>query len=166
MAVAREICLRQLAVRARSRAELTGTLRRRGVADDVAEAVLDRLTAVGLINDDAFAAAVVSSARENRSLARRSLAAELRRWGVDDDVATAALAEVGTADEEAAARDLVARRLRAMGGLERHVRMRRLVAMLGRKGYPTDLAVRVVSESLGPADDGDSLDDEGRFPLG
>ena len=166
VAVAREICLRQLAVRARSRAELTGTLRRRGVADGVAEAVLDRLTEVGLIDDDAFAAAVVSSARENRGLARRGLAAELRRRGVDDDAATAALAEVDPADEEAAARDLVARRLRAMDGLERHVRMRRLVAMLGRKSYPMDLAVRVVSESLGPADDGDSLGDDGRHPLG
>jgi regulatory protein len=73
---------------------------------------------------------------------------------------------VDPADEEAAARDLVARRLRAMDGLERHVRMRRLVAMLGRKSYPMDLAVRVVSESLGPADDGDSLGDDGRHPLG
>jgi regulatory protein len=163
VAVAREICLRQLAVRARSRAELTAALRRRGVADDVAEAVLDRLTAVGLIDDDAFAAAVVSSAYENRGLARRGLAVELRRRGIDDDVATAALASVDGAAEETAARDLVARRLRGMSGLEPHVRLRRLVAMLGRKGYPTDLAVRVVTQVLegcGLADDdlpGDDL---------
>ncbi|MDT3443097.1 MULTISPECIES: recombination regulator RecX [unclassified Pseudofrankia] len=154
--VAREICLRQLAVRARSRAELAGTLRRRGVADDVAEAVLDRLTAVGLIDDDAFATAVVSSARENRGLARRGLAVELRRRGVDDDVAAAALADVGGADEEATARELVARRLRTMAGLDRQVQLRRLVAMLGRKGYPTELAVRVVTELLGSESD---LDD-------
>ncbi|ONH31283.1 recombination regulator RecX [Pseudofrankia asymbiotica] len=154
--VAREICLRQLAVRARSRAELAGTLRRRGVADDVAEAVLERLTAVGLIDDDAFATAVVSSARENRGLARRGLAVELRRRGVDDDVAAAALADVGGADEEATARELVARRLRTMAGLDRQVQLRRLVAMLGRKGYPTELAVRVVTELLGSERD---LDD-------
>jgi regulatory protein len=162
MAAAREICLRQLAVRARSRAELAATLRRRGVTDDVAEAVLDRLTAVGLIDDDAFAAAVVSSAYENRGLARRGLAVELRRRGVDDEVATTALASVDGAAEETAARDLVARRLRGMGGLEPRVQLRRLVAMLGRKGYPTDLAVRVVTEALrtaGGADTEEILDD-------
>jgi regulatory protein len=123
----------------------------------VAEAVLDRLTAVGLIDDDAFAATVVSSAQQNRGLARRGLAAELRRRGVDDEVATGALAGVDAAHEETAARDLVTRRLRGMGGLERHVRMRRLVAMLGRKGYSTDLAVRVVTELLGPADGEDDV---------
>jgi regulatory protein len=149
---AREICLRLLAVRARSRAELATALRRRGVADEVAEAVLDRLAAVGLVDDDAFAAAVISSARDNRGLARRGLAAELRRRGVDDEVATAALRTVDDAGEESVARELVTRRLRSMGGLDRPVRMRRLVAMLGRKGYPTDLAVRVVAGVLGPDD--------------
>jgi regulatory protein len=121
------------------------------VADDVAEAVLDRLTEVGLVDDDAFATAVVSSARENRGLARRGLAVELRRRGVDDDVAAAALADVGGADEEAVARELVTRRLRTMTGLDRQVQLRRLVAMLGRKGYPTELAVRVVTELVSSA---------------
>jgi regulatory protein len=151
-AAAREICLRQLTARPRSRTELTGTLRRRGVTDDVAEAVLDRLAAVGLIDDDAFAAAFVASARENRGLSRRGLAVELRRRGVDDDVATAALTGMDGEAEEAAARELAVRRQRGMAGLERQVRVRRLVAMLGRKGYPTDLAVRVVTEVVGAAD--------------
>jgi regulatory protein len=163
VAAAREICLRQLAVRARSRAELAATLRRRHVDDVVAEAVLDRLTEVGLIDDDAFAAAVVSSARDNRGLARRGLAAELRRRGVDAEVASSALAVVDHAEEESAARDLVGRRLRAMTGLDDQVRRRRLVGMLGRKGYPTDLAVRVVTEALGAGDD-DGFDGEVGYP--
>jgi len=78
-------------------------------------------------------------------------------------VAVAALAEVDGEGEEATARELVARRLRTMDGLERHVRMRRLVAMLGRKGYSTELAVRVVTELVGPDDDlGGGLEDEPR----
>ena len=148
---AREICLRQLETRARSRAELAAKLRSKGVADEVAETALDRLAAVGLIDDDAFAAAVISSARDNRGLARRGLAAELRRRGVDEEVASSALGDLDAAAEESVARDLVSRRLRSMNGLERQVQLRRLVAMLGRKGYPTDLAVRVVTEALGPA---------------
>ncbi|MBL7501330.1 regulatory protein RecX [Frankia sp. CNm7] len=160
--VAREICLRQLTVRARSRAELAATLRRRGVADDVAQETLDRLTAVGLIDDDAFAAAVISSGRENKGLARQGLAAELRRRGVDDEVAASALAGL-SGDEEATARALAARRLRTMDGLERRVQLRRLVAMLGRKGYSTDLAVRVVTDLLGPG--GDEAGDEAEADL-
>lgn len=151
--VAREICLRQLAARPRSRHELAGTLRRRGVADDVAEHVLDRLTAVGLIDDDAFAAALVASARQNRGLARRGLEAELRRRGVDPEVATGALTGLDEADDEAAARELAERRLGTMAGLPTETRMRRCVAFLGRRGYPMELAVRVVSELLDVSDE-------------
>ncbi|EIV96008.1 recombination regulator RecX [Frankia sp. QA3] len=154
--VAREICLRQLATRARSRAELATTLRRRGVADDVAATVLDRLTAVGLVDDGAFAAAFVSSARAQRGLGRQALAAELRRRGVQPDVVEAATAVVAVEDEEETARDLVRRRLRSMERLPEQARARRLLAMLMRRGYPAELAIRVVREQAGAgADEGD-----------
>lgn len=55
LAVAREIALRQLTVRARSRAELAKALARSGVPDETGEQVLDRLAEVGLIDDTAFA---------------------------------------------------------------------------------------------------------------
>lgn len=165
VSTAREICLHQLSVRARSRSELAATMARRGVEPDVAAEVLDRLTAVGLIDDDAFAAAVVSSGRENRGLARRGLAVELHRRGVDPEAAAAALQVVDADDEEAAARDLVARRLRGMAGLAPEVRARRCVAMLGRKGYPTELAVRVVRELVGDDEEDDEHLDEERMDL-
>ncbi|MCK9876236.1 recombination regulator RecX [Frankia sp. Ag45/Mut15] len=152
VAVAREICLRQLATRARSRAELATTLRRRGVVDDVAETVLDRLTAVGLVDDSAFAAAYVSSARTHRGLGRQALAAELRRRGVDADVVQVATEAVGDAEEEDVARDLVRRRSAAMRGLPAPVRARRLLALLARRGYSAQLASRVVREELAAAD--------------
>ncbi|SNQ49066.1 Regulatory protein RecX [Frankia canadensis] len=153
--VAREICLHQLAARARSRAELATTLRRRGVADEVAEVVLDRLTAVGLVDDSAFAAAFVSSARAQRGLGRQALAAELRRRGVQPKVVEEATAVVEESDEEETARDLVRRRLASMGRLPVEVRARRLVAMLARRGYSIELAVRVVYELVGATDDGE-----------
>jgi regulatory protein len=42
----------------------------------------------------------------------------------------------------------VTRRARSSAGLPTPVRMRRLVAMLNRKGYSGELAVRVVREVL------------------
>jgi regulatory protein len=158
--IAREICLRQLTARARSRAELAATLRSRGVADDVAVVVLDRLTAVGLVDDSALAAAYVSSARAQRGLGRQALAAELRRRGVHQEVVEAATAVVADSDEEEAARELVRRRLPSMARLPAQARTRRLVAMLARRGYSAELSSRVVRELADRSQgDDDELDD-------
>ncbi|MGY2060436.1 regulatory protein RecX, partial [Nocardia gipuzkoensis] len=54
-AQAKDVCLRLLTDRARSRAELANKLADKGFRADVAERVLNRLTEVGLINDAAFA---------------------------------------------------------------------------------------------------------------
>jgi regulatory protein len=149
--VAREICLRQLAVRPRTRAELATALRRRGIAAEVAAEVLDRYDEVGMIDDVAFARAWVSSRHHGRGLARRALAAELRQRGVDSDAAGRALAQLDDETEDATARDLVARRLRTSSGPPEAV-FRRLVAMLARKGYPPGIAVRAVRDAMAAAE--------------
>ncbi|HEY8533199.1 MAG TPA: regulatory protein RecX [Micromonospora sp.] len=144
---AREICLRQLAVRPRTRAELAAALARRGIAHEVAERVLDRYGEVGMIDDAAFARAWVSSRHHGRGLARRALARELRQRGVDDAIVEAALSEVDEETEAATARELVDRKLRSMSGTP-DVLFRRLVGMLARKGYAPALAIGVVKEAL------------------
>jgi regulatory protein len=145
---AREICLRQLAVRPRTRAELATELRRRGVDDEVAREVLDRYDDVGMIDDEAFARAWVTSRHHGKGLARRALAGELRRKGVDAEAVGEALEELDPATEEATARALVARRLRIERTAAPDAVFRRLVGMLARKGYPAGLAIRVVKEAL------------------
>lgn len=146
--VARDICLGQLAVRPRTRAELAETLRRRGIADEVAREVLDRYDDVGLIDDRAFARAWVTSRHHGRGLARRALAGELRRKGLDAGTVGEALGELDPSTEEETARALVARRLRGEQSGAPAAMFRRLVGVLARKGYPPDLAVRVVKEAL------------------
>nr|MDT0666074.1 regulatory protein RecX [Micromonospora sp. DSM 115978] len=140
-------------VRARSRAELATVLARRGVEPEVAASVLDRLSEVGLIDDKAFAVAVVATGRANRGLARRALAADLRRRGVDEESSAAALAAVAPEDELASARELVSRRLRTVRGQPQQVQVRRLTGMLARKGYPAGLVSRVVAEALADSED-------------
>jgi len=172
--LAREICLRQLAVRPRTRAELATALRRRGIDDDVAAEVLDRYDEVGMIDDEAFARAWVTSRHHSRGLARRALAGELRRKGVDSEAVGDALDELDPQTEEETARALVARRLRVERTGTPEARFRRLVGMLARKGYPAGLAVRVVKEALAADEesaefaggiDSDALAD-GMEPLG
>jgi regulatory protein len=146
--VARLICLRLLAAAPRTQAELATALRRRGVPEDAAQAVLSRFAEVKLIDDATFARAWVESRHHGRGLAGRALRDELRRKGVGSDDIASALAELNPGQELATARELVARRLPGTRGQPGPARMRRLVGLLARKGYPAGLAYRVVREAL------------------
>jgi regulatory protein len=145
---AREICLRLLAVRPRTRTELATALRQRGVGDEVAAEVLQRYGEVGIIDDTAFARAWVSSRHHGRGLARRALAAELRQKGVDSETVGVALEELDPGTEAATARALVDRKLRTERGPASEALLRRLVGMLARKGYAPGLAIRIVRDAL------------------
>jgi regulatory protein len=146
--VARAIALRLLERQPRTRAELERAMARRDVPEDVAAAILDRFAEVGLIDDAAFAQAWVDSRHRGRGLARRALSAELRRRGVDDATVRAAVATVSADDEQTAARALVERKLRTMTNVPYDAKLRRLVGMLGRKGFSQGLAMKVVREAL------------------
>ncbi|MBI3216640.1 MAG: recombination regulator RecX [Mycobacterium sp.] len=147
---ARALCLRLLTVRARTRAELAEQLAKRGYPEDVSAAVLARLTDVGLVDDADFAEQWVRSRRLNAGKGKRALAAELRTKGVDGEVISAALAGIDATAERQCAEDLVRaklRRERLADGDEPKV-MRRLVAMLARRGYSQGLAFDVVNGEL------------------
>ena len=150
-AVARKILLDQLTGQARSRKELSDKLSSRNVPDDVATRLLDRFEEVGLVDDQAFARSWVASRQPGRGLARRALAQELRRKGIADDVAREALEEIDPADEEAAARALVRKKLRSLSSVDDVTATRRLVGLLARKGYGSGLAFAVVRDELGQA---------------
>jgi regulatory protein len=159
--VVRTIVLTALTAAPRSRAQLEAKLAAKDAPPDVVAEVLDRFEEVGLVNDAEFARALVRSKQASRGLAGRALRQELRRSGVDDEIAAEALAAIDPGAELDAARALVAKRLAATRGLPTAKRMSRLVGMLARKGYPGSLALQVVREGL--ADEGVREDVE---PLG
>jgi regulatory protein len=150
--VARKILLDALTGQARSRRELADKLAKKLVPVEVAERLLDRFEEVGLIDDEAFARLWVSHRQPGKGLARRALAQELRRKGVDDEVAREVLDEVDPADEEEAARRLVRRKLRSLSRVDDLTATRRLVAMLARKGYGSGMAYAVVRDELSAAE--------------
>jgi regulatory protein len=147
-AIARQICLRMLTVAPRTQAQLATALRRRGVPEEAATAVLARFAEVKLIDDATFARAWVESRHHGRGLAGRALGAELRQRGVAQEDIQAALGELDPEQEIATARELVARRLAGTAGMPVPARMRRLTGVLARKGYSPGLAYRVVREAL------------------
>ncbi|HYO19599.1 MAG TPA: regulatory protein RecX [Dermatophilaceae bacterium] len=149
--VARQIVLRQLAMAPRSRAELMQKLRQRDCPAEVAATVLDRMTEVGLIDDQAYAQMLVRSLQSGRGLARRALARELRTKGIEDHLAEQALATISDEDERDRARALVDKKLRAMHGLGIDVQTRRLAGMLGRKGYSSGVTCAIIREAIADA---------------
>lgn len=159
--VARTILLDQLTGRARSRKELSDKLRSKDVPEDLATRLLDRFEEVGLVDDEAFARSWVAGRQSAKGLARRALAQELRRKGVDDEVAREALDELEPEQEEQAARTLVRKKLRSLSRVDDVTATRRLVGMLARKGYGSGMAFAVVRDELSragredPTDDGD-----------
>ncbi|KIA60303.1 recombination regulator RecX [Nocardia vulneris] len=149
---AKEACLRLLAVRARSRAELAQRLAAKGYTADVTDRALDRLTEVGLIDDAAFAEQWVHSRHTFSGKGKQALAQELRRKGVDPADAAPALDAITDDDEESRARDLVRRKLRTLPTtLDREKALRRLVGMLARRGYNQSTAFAVVKSELAEA---------------
>ena len=168
-ATARGLCLRALTGAPKTRQQLADLLADRDIPDEAADAVLDRFTEVGLIDDAAFARAWVSSRSAGRGLARRALSAELRAKGVDPEVAADAVEAVDDDDERASARRLVDRKVVAMRRLDRVTATRRLMGMLARKGYSGGLAAAVVREALDADGAGvdaefDALDEDALLP--
>lgn len=154
---AREICLRQLSYSARSRAQLAASMRRRGIDDAIADSVLSRFQAVGLIDDEAFAAAWVDSRHRGRGIGPRKIAHELRNRGVDQRLTAETLRTITPAEERATARALLDRHLSGTRGRPAPSRARRLIGILARKGYSPQVAYEVVRHAL--AQEGEELPD-------
>ncbi|MGD0245170.1 MAG: regulatory protein RecX [Streptosporangiaceae bacterium] len=146
--LARQICLRLLTIAPRTRAQLAQAMHRGGVPDEVAEAVLNRFTDAGLIDDAAFARAWVESRHYSRGLSKRSLSAELRRHGVDNDEIREAVDALDPEQEVDTARRLVERKLASSRGRPPEARVRQAAGMLARKGYPPGLAFRLIREIM------------------
>lgn len=150
--VARSIALRQLSMAPRSRRQLLTKLVDRGVSEQVADEVLDRFEEVQLVDDAEFARMWVRSRANTRSLARSAIKRELAEKGITGALAEEALAQRSDEDERSAAIELVRKKARSVvepadrAGRDKQVR--RLVAMLARKGYSPGMAFSIVKDVL------------------
>ena len=157
---AREVALRKLDARACSRAELVAAMVGRGFRTEVAEEVVARLEAVGLVDDQAYADALVRSRFAATGTSGRALCDTLSRKGLGADVIERAVAQIDRDDEEARADDLVARRRRSLQGVSRQTAYRRLASMLARKGYSPSVASAAVSRALASWESEDAAQEE------
>lgn len=146
LSAAQTIALNALAPRAKSRGELASHLKRRGIEEDVAVEVLDRLEKSGLVNDLEFARAWASSRMRAKNLSKRVIANELREKGVTADLIAIALDEIDSDLEYRAALELGMRKARSLARFDEDVRERRLVSTLQRKGFNFSVISAVLKE--------------------
>jgi regulatory protein len=156
----REAALKLLERMRRTRAELAKRLRAKGHEGAVVEGVLDRLAAVGLVDDIEYARAFLVERWGRRAAGWTRLRLELRKRGVrDDDIAAARErfeAESGGADEAATARRVAEQAAGRMRGLEPRVRQRRLYGLLARRGFAPDTirqALQLAGDDTDPETD-------------
>ncbi len=139
--------LHLLTARARTSAELERRLQQRGFEPGAIAETLQRLTSVGLIDDEALARDLASS-RAAQGVDASMIAVELRDRGIDPAVAAGAAATAVPAEDrgERCCRELARARLTKLQGLSPQVQFRRLAAFLMRRGYPPEIVETVVGE--------------------
>lgn len=166
-AVVLEAAARFLEVRPRSVDEVRRRLCDAGYRPDLVAVAIERLTDLGMLDDEAFARAWVESRDRARPRGERALRAELRQKGVGDELIAAALAErelapmdageapasvtSETADEVAAAALLARRGGAALREPDLRKRRAKAYALLARNGFDPDVAGRAVAAWLAAA---------------
>lgn len=141
---ARNVLLYQLAKSAKSKQQLREILEKREIPSEIAEPILERFTEVGLIDDQAFAATLVSSRRAFRGLSKSAIRQELKTKGVAAQVIETALETVSAEDELRSAKELALKRFNQMAHLDKTTRDRRLAGFLQRKGYSNSVAFAAI----------------------
>jgi regulatory protein len=136
--------MRMLGQRARSRREIESALRTLGIVDAVRKGIVEALEGAGLIDDARFAREFVSVRKEARRVGPHRLRRDLTRLGLNRVVVDRALASYGVEEQEALARALVERTVRS--GVIDEKTVRRVVALLKRKGYDYAVVNRVAYE--------------------
>lgn len=145
---ARGVALNALSSRAKSRHELETQLAKRGVTQEIAKLVLDRLVAVGLVDDLEFARVWSQSRARTKGLSRRVLAQELRTKGIDQAITDEVLIGISPEDEYEAALAVAVKKARAVTNLPREVQVRRIFDLLARKGFSSSIAGQIVKDVL------------------
>ena len=171
-----EAAARSLSGAPRSRKSLEERLITAGYPEEHVHAAVARLVEIGLIDDERFGQALLDSRDRSRQRGDRALLQELRRRGIDDELAQRLLAQRAAGEtqstepvwgatlrvveehaegaEERAARAALAK-LRVRGG-EVRAEVQRLAQGLARRGFPSALSWRLARERV---------ESEARIPL-
>jgi regulatory protein len=135
---AHEAALRYLDYRPRSVAETRRHLKNKKIAPGIIDEVIERLSSVGLLDDQAFARYWLENRNAFRPRGERALRMELRQKGIAGEALDQALGE-GHAEDDAAYRAALAQARKVHTSDPSEFR-RKLQAHLARRGFSYETA--------------------------
>lgn len=103
--------LRYIAMRPRSTQEMVRYLQRHEAPEALAQSIIHKMSDLGLLDDASYAATFVRDRQLLRPTSRRKLALELKKRGIADEHARAAL-EQGEVSEKDSLRSVIAKKRR------------------------------------------------------
>ena len=137
-----------LAVQARSSRDLKRVLVRKGEDAHAVDTAIERLLALGLLDDAAYARQLARSKMVGQGASRRRVQQEMFKRGIGREQAAEAI-EATVADEaldeEAIVERVARKKVQSLEGLDPVTRNRRLWSFLARRGYAVDDIRRVVA---------------------
>jgi regulatory protein len=131
--------------RPRSEREIRTRLLRAGIAPELLDAVVERLEALGLVDDSAFARYWIENRERFSPRGARMIRAELHQKGLSSEVIAENLTDA--IDETAGARSLALRQAPRWATLERKIFRQKMWAFLARKGFGYDVIQPVIDEA-------------------
>ncbi len=136
-----DTALSYLSHRPRSQHELRRNLTRKGLAPELIDQAVDRLTELNLLDDAAFAKYWGESRDRFNPRGKLALRYELQAKGVARETIDRAVA--GGDDDEVRARSLVEKRLPHLRDLDYLTFQQRISSLLARRGFSYEIARRV-----------------------
>jgi len=122
--------LRYVAMRPRTKWEISFYLERKNASPTLIESILNKLSNIGLIDDRKVAQAYVNDRRLLRPTSRRKMVAELRKKHVEEEIIEAALGNEAE-NEQTALVELIARKRKQ----SKYQDELRLMQYLARQGF-------------------------------
>lgn len=128
----------------RSAADLLAELRSEGWSDHDAAVAVSRAESEGYCDDARFSARLVERALRASPRSASAVARDLRSHGVSETIVQTTIEPLRDGEEERA-REVCAKYSPRYAGLPRDVRERRLMAVLLRRGFSSEMSRRTVA---------------------
>ncbi len=139
--------LNRLNRRAMSRYDLDFKLKKLGYEQPVRESVLDRLTELRFLDDEAYGRALIDATMRRKPAGPQLLRQKLFQKGIDRSLIERLVSEATDAQDLApGAVELARKKLRTMQRFDLQTRKRRLYGLLARRGFNPDTISSVMAE--------------------
>lgn len=134
---------RLLSYRGRSENELRRKFSEKGIYEEIAVTVIERLKANGFIDDLKLASSLARYAGEHKHMSVSGTRKLLDNRGISREIADAAVKEI---DETANAKKLADKKLRHMSGYSPETITKKLYGILSRKGFSYEIIKKTLRQ--------------------